>query len=399
MDPVDTSPDVAKQMPHRVARRVLVIGAASTVVGLSGYLVVRRRRDPFPTDPRVRWSQFLPISSELGREPVVANGTVYVGNGGGLQAIDGLTGRLRWQIEGEDPMSSPAVADGVVYVGSGGVALALSAADGRVRWRKNASNLFGLAWSNPAVADGVVYWSTYHGGVSVASPLSQQYLAETTGCVVSAWDAASGDLRWLTRVDGALLSPTAVAAGMVYTTGVEGTPRPPPGGAPGTLRAMDARTGHLRWQRAIATGVSRPAVGPDVVCHNGDDGTLYAFDAATGTPRWDLPTGRPPGLHRFASPVIAGGVVYISGEDGHLHAVDAASGNRRWKAPGADTDATPAVANGRIYFAGNDHKLHALDAATGQQRWTSRTQGSGGWVTATDDTVYHLAGYLSAFRA
>jgi outer membrane protein assembly factor BamB len=48
----------------------------------------------------------------------VAGGTVYVGVGSGLYALDAATGHVRWTYTTAGPVSAPAVAGGTVYVGS-----------------------------------------------------------------------------------------------------------------------------------------------------------------------------------------------------------------------------------------------------------------------------------------
>ncbi|WP_238006533.1 PQQ-binding-like beta-propeller repeat protein [Dactylosporangium sp. AC04546] len=392
------SADPPKRSRHRIVRRALVTGVAGAGLGLLGYRLLRLRRDDQPrSDPRVLWRRDL-ARSPAGAEFVVANGSIYLSTSTGLQALDAATGQVRWQVASRAGDSwSPAVADGAVYFGDGNVSLAVDAADGRVRWRTDASqHPFLLKWSSPAVADGFVYWSTYAGGLSGASPFSQRYMSEIKGCVVTAWAVGSGELRWLARIDSALLSPVAVAAGMVYAAGNDGT-----------LHAIDAQTGRALWQRSTGAGVdARPAVAAGSVYVNDKDGTLNALDAATGAPRWSAPI-RPAATRAPTSPaptepspvVIAGGLVYLGGVDGYLHVLDAATGEPRWKAPEAAAGGSPAVANGCVYFAGSDRKVYAVDALTGARRWTVETEASGGSLVATNDAVYHLSEYrLSALR-
>lgn len=50
--------------------------------------------------------------------PAVADGTVYIGSGDNVYALDAATGRERWTAETGASVGSPAVGDGTVYVGS-----------------------------------------------------------------------------------------------------------------------------------------------------------------------------------------------------------------------------------------------------------------------------------------
>ena len=56
-----------------------------------------------------------------------------------------------------------------------------------------------------------------------------------------------------------------------------------------------------------------------------DDGTVYALDAATGGLRWAYTAG-----DSVSDPAVAGGTVYVGGHDGTVYALDAATGRLRW---------------------------------------------------------------------
>jgi outer membrane protein assembly factor BamB len=73
-------------------------------------------------------------SYDVPRTPVVADGTVFVGDAT-LHAVDAADGTRRWRFNsGYEVVSAPAVHDGTVYVSSKNV-YALSADDGSERWR------------------------------------------------------------------------------------------------------------------------------------------------------------------------------------------------------------------------------------------------------------------------
>ncbi|MDO9325673.1 MAG: PQQ-binding-like beta-propeller repeat protein, partial [Methanoregula sp.] len=57
----------------------------------------------------------------------------------------------------------------------------------------------------------------------------------------------------------------------------------------------------------------------DGVVYFGDlNGTLYALDAKTGALRWNFTAGG----YIWSSPSVSNGVVYFSGGDGYLYAVE-----------------------------------------------------------------------------
>lgn len=87
--------------------------------------------------------------------PVVANNTVFVSSYSGFYALDARTGALRWTyVAGGPPFSSPAVANGVVYVGTqGGGVRALDVITGKLVWNQVPP----VNPSSPSVANGVVY--------------------------------------------------------------------------------------------------------------------------------------------------------------------------------------------------------------------------------------------------
>jgi outer membrane protein assembly factor BamB len=159
------------------------------------------------------------------------------------------------------------------------------------------------------------------------------------------------------------VSPPAVAGGIVFD------------GAGTSLRALDARTGTLRWSvptPAVFAGVSDGLV---VTC-TGSVG-MKAYDALTGGFHWSQPTVECDGVGF----TIANGVVYVENGPFGLAAFDAMTGTQRWSttpcpasqpAPG-----TPTFSDGRLFvtctgeFPPPDPVVLSLDAATGEQLWST----------------------------
>ncbi|WP_231184206.1 PQQ-binding-like beta-propeller repeat protein [Haladaptatus sp. DYF46] len=118
------------------------------------------------SDGEERWRyEYRPKygSYDVPRAPVVADGTVFVGDTT-LHAVNAADGTRRWRFNsGCEVVSAPAVHDGTVYVSSKNV-YALSADDGSERWRfVNLAGMDGTISrrvpmeSAPVVTDGTVF--------------------------------------------------------------------------------------------------------------------------------------------------------------------------------------------------------------------------------------------------
>ncbi|MFJ9691188.1 PQQ-binding-like beta-propeller repeat protein [Kitasatospora sp. NPDC101183] len=151
----------------------------------------------------------------------------------------------------------------------------------------------------------------------------------------------------------------------------------------GTVRALDAGSGAVRWTRALG----EPAVGGDqggwpvaagegVVCVA--TGTrLFALDAASGEVRWAVPTPGRPSLPWVQDPAIGGGAVFAvhgttangtSSTGTTVHSYDAATGSLRWSSPPVSSGFL-ALAGDTVYTAHFLKGLYAFDAKSGEQRW------------------------------
>ena len=207
----------------------------------------------------VRWT--FDTGYDVNTRPAVAGGTVYVSSRDGkVHALDAGTGRLRWTYAiGGSVDSGPAVAGGTVYVASDDdTVYALDAATGGLRWTYTTGD---CVYSSPAVAGGTVYvGSDRRHGVRAgcrhrSPPLDLHHrswrrhpawrwraapsTSAATDGTVYALDAATGRLRWAYTTAGSVDSSPAVAGGTVYVGGVDGDD--------GTVYALDAATGRLRW--------------------------------------------------------------------------------------------------------------------------------------------------------
>ena len=155
----------------------------------------------------------------------------------------------------------------------------------------------------------------------------------------------------------------------------------------GTLYAVDARTGKLRWKREPEPNTPpvnqrsysyySPAVADGVVYWpyqtrygKASRGLLAAHDVKTGAVKWESPmTGA---TMSDGTPSVSGGRVYVGNETAdRVIAYDAATGAQLWTATarlGGWQDASPTAVGGRV-FIGSNNRVIARDAVTGADLW------------------------------
>ncbi|TLF74213.1 hypothetical protein FE391_14535 [Nonomuraea sp. KC401] len=182
---------------------------------------------------------------------------------------------------------------------------------------------------------------------------------------VSALDAATGTLRWRFRTGGSLLFDHVVADGTVFAANTSGR-----------LVALDAATGRMRWSRRIdAMSDLVSAAGRLYVWTRKTPlsmrAEVVALNAASGTRLWSF---RPEGDVLNPDPVLAGEVVHVGSDHGTVYALDAASGVGKWRfqAGGKHDHTHLAKARGVVHAATTDGRVHALRGSSGKVRWSSR---------------------------
>jgi outer membrane protein assembly factor BamB len=179
------------------------------------------------------------------------------------------------------------------------------------------------------------------------------------------------------------------------------------GSCNGVFRAVDLRSGAVRWDTAVNTdGVQYffhgdPAVAGDAIVAAADRATganAHGFDRASGKELWRHPIGR--GAN---GPIASlGTLVYAASIEGRLMAFDGASGAVRWtvpiKVPGFEG---PAAADGRVFAGAVDGHVYALDGTSGRELWrrqlgapvstTPLAVGSDVFIGTGDGTFHRLA--------
>jgi outer membrane protein assembly factor BamB len=199
----------------------------------------------------------------------------------------------------------------------------------------------------------------------------------------------SGHIVWQRRVasGNTALSPQPVVSdGNWYQFGGE------------LVVAYDARTGRLRWRRwfgcfncdlAAAGGrvyVAGVADNPEPFDNGTAPGRLYALDAGTGKTLWSAGTDAE--YTTGGSPILAADRVFVrtmSGPEGRrsfsIEAFRASDGEHLWHAPVGVSSGfwftPPAASSALVVYPSEDGFLYALDAATGERRWRARLGFSG----------------------
>jgi len=289
----------------------------------------------------------------------------------------------RWSRDLGDGVSSPLIAGGRVYVtarGSSGFGLILSALDdatGETVWSRTVGGTY--SWAGMAYEAGRLFVVNFDG-------------------LMQAIDAGTGAPLWTIQLPGQYAfssAPTAVD-GIVYVGGA---------GSGGTLYAVTAATGHVRWTRSVMNGDdSSPAVVGDEVVVSYACRNVYAFDRITGAPLWtsfgpcEGGGGATPVVHdgrvyvrdimgnavldastggtvdtfaASASPAFAGdvGVALVNGD---VNAFSTVTGVSRWTAHDASPFTTsPVIVGATAYVGDAAGVVHAIDVASGQEVGTT----------------------------
>jgi outer membrane protein assembly factor BamB len=212
-----------------------------------------------------------------------------------------------------------------------------------------ASSLNGSITTSPVVIDGKVFIGT-------------------SGGTFYALDMATGDTVWTLDAGSSISSSPAFQNGVVFF-GTE---------SPGTIYAVDAQTGHVRWLYPVPTGAgvdSSPAVVNGSVIVGCSDGELLCLNQYSGQLLWTTQLGG----GSLSSPAIQNGTVFIASSLG-VNAVNMLTGASIWEYTTKwPVTSCPSVADGLVFVGtDNDDHVYALNQSTGKLVWGYWTSG---WLT------------------
>ncbi len=235
-------------------------------------------------------------------------------------------------------------------------------------WSSSIGNGAGMSGASlgPAGADGKLYASGIDGTLAVLDAASgrvvwKKRLGKRQG---SLWRRGPNSLRWTGGpvVHGDLLLD---------------------GGLDGQLYAFSAADGSERWHTQVSSEViSPPAVADGIVVVRTNDGRLTGIDAADGSHRWIYDQPVPAlSLRGNSGPLIAHGIVYDGFDNGKVAAVRLDDGAEQWvqtlsAGEGrteverlSDVDGDLVIDGGTLYAAGYRGQVMALASGTGRPVW------------------------------
>jgi outer membrane protein assembly factor BamB len=274
-----------------------------------------RKPGPMPNltatvTPRINWQQSVGAAGP-GIAPALTTSAVYAAaKDGTLMRLDPASGRPVWRVSAGRPLSAgPGAGDSIVVVGTDkGDVLAFDA-DGKALWTVRISS---EVIAPPRVSDKVVIVFSGDGKIYGLA-------------------AADGKTMWVDPRTNPPLTIRNSAGGTVSRGGLL------TGTAGGRLLAIDAQSGTIAWDAAVATPkgsteleriadvTSLPFVDEKEVCAAAYQGRVACFDIIRGTLIWSRDVSSLAGLTADAQRV------YVVDDKDGVQAFDRSNGASIWK--------------------------------------------------------------------
>jgi outer membrane protein assembly factor BamB len=205
---------------------------------------------------------------------------------------------------------------------------------------------------------GSVAWTRAIG--ANAAPLAQdRTLFVASRGAIRALDAATGEDRWTTPIEGAVSAPLVWDSGWVIAVA-----------PPGVVIAFRASDGREIWKRSLGAPTVHPPVpgGTDALYLSLMDGRVVALRLTDGTVLWEQ---KLPGT--LSELAVAPKRVFVGSTDNFFYAFDAEHGKLEWKWRGGGDVIGAAYDGELIYFASLDNIIRAVNPGNGNQRWKKET--------------------------
>ncbi|MEP6466701.1 MAG: PQQ-binding-like beta-propeller repeat protein [Parafilimonas sp.] len=214
---------------------------------------------------------------------------------------------------------------------------------------------------------------------------------------IYALDANSGAVKWQysNDTDVESFSASPCVAGNTLFTGVTSYGNAQSSSYKTILAAFNARTGNLSWRTILNNGLTsltNPTFENGVV-YIAAEKKLFAVNAATGNINWNMTIDSGTSDNELCSPTVINGTIYI-GNKKHLFALNAADGSTKWQRNANLAYSSPTVSNGFITFV--DHTNGAIKAfdTSGNPKWLFKKAGYLiGSTTTNNNFVYQGIGY------
>ncbi|WP_158332956.1 PQQ-binding-like beta-propeller repeat protein [Blochmannia endosymbiont of Polyrhachis (Hedomyrma) turneri] len=264
--------------------------------------------------------------------------------------------------------SNPVVQDDGAYIfiaDRHGVVKKLNIESGVCIWSKK---LFDLYFN---------YWLvSRHGGListDIAVDKRHCYVGSESSKVY-ALDINTGNICWIARVSGEVISTPVVSQGfvIVYTNN-------------GVLHALDARNGIIKWKvdLDIPSGLSflvtlLPVVSSDIVVIGDTTGVVSACEITSGQLIWQRKISNVKKgitdidrLSDIVAPIVMNGVVYAVAYNGNIVALDIVSGDLIWSRD-IGSLVNIIMENGVIYLVDQYSCILAIDSSNGNVIWKKK---------------------------
>ncbi|MBD3266237.1 PQQ-binding-like beta-propeller repeat protein, partial [bacterium] len=169
-------------------------------------------------------------------------------------------------------------------------------------WRKELYKELTGPRAEVIVGGGLAYMGTYAGNMY-------------------AWDAQTGEKRWVFQAGGAIGHSPTYHEGILYF-----------GSMDGRLYAVDTLTGEEKWHVQTCEGIwTSPVIHQNLVLFGSRDHTFYALKSETGQLAWSFETNGP--ILQSASITEDGTKVLFASEDMHLYCLAVDDGALVWQTP------------------------------------------------------------------
>lgn len=216
----------------------------------------------------------------INSSPTVVNSTVFVGSDDGrLYAVNASSGQEMWAYEtGGAVKSSPVVVNGTVFFGSDdGTLYAINAESGEEQWTFETGDSI---QRSPTVANGVIYASSEDNSLYAVS-------------------ASGGEEQWTFDSEfGGLSMPTVTSAGSFVRDTLFVSD------LTGTVYALNAELGGIRWENDLQDGSGTPTVVQSNVFF-GNRNAIYALNVENGAIDWDTE------LDMTSAPTVVDGTLFF----------------------------------------------------------------------------------------
>ena len=214
---------------------------------------------------------------------------------------------------------------------------------------------------------------------------------------IYALDANSGTIKWQysNDTDVEAFSSSPCVANNTLFTGITSYGNPEFSGFKTMVGAFRAHTGKVLWLTTLnnsLTSLTNPAFENGIV-YIAAEKKLFAINATNGDINWKITVDSGSSDNELCSPTVINGTIYI-GNKKHLFALNAADASVKWKQNADLTASSPTVCSGIITYV--DHTNGAIKAydTSGNFKWSFSKAGYlVGSTTTNNDYIYQGIGY------